>query len=227
MVTMNRLVDVINLIPKDITILKLVLSALLCGIVGLEREIRKKPAGLRTNILIGLGATVFTIISYQMAQFFGGDPTRIASQIITGIGFIGAGVIVQSKASIKGITTAATIFVVASIGMAIGAGKIFVAVVVTVISVAVLYILGYFENRIEKLKIDKEIIIDLKEKNSLNKFFEYTNLLDIDIKSIKYESLDKNLIKVKLSFSADNELEKDKCDLLCGLLNGGDKYGKK
>jgi putative Mg2+ transporter-C (MgtC) family protein len=101
---------------------RLLLAALLGGAVGLERELSRKPAGLRTNMLICVGAALFTIISYEMAANAGGDHTRIAAQIVTGIGFIGAGVVIHEQGTIIGITSAATIFVVASIGMAVGAG---------------------------------------------------------------------------------------------------------
>lgn len=101
---------------------RLLLAALLGGAVGLERELSRKPAGLRTNMLICVGAALFTIISYEMAANTGGDHTRIAAQIVTGIGFIGAGVVIHEQGTIIGITSAATIFVVASIGMAVGAG---------------------------------------------------------------------------------------------------------
>ena len=224
---MKKLVDLIHIYLFDTTILKLLLSAALCSIIGLEREVRKKPAGLRTNILIGIGSTVFTIISYKMALFYGGDPTRIAAQIITGIGFIGAGVIVQSRASIKGITTAATIFVVASIGMAVGANRINVALAVTILSVVVLYVLGYFENKIEGLKIEKELFVNLKEKNKLDKLIGYINLLDVDIKSIDYKKLDNDFLRVKLSLSANNETEVEKCNLLCDLIEDEEKNEKK
>src|ERR1700690_223122 len=101
---------------------RLLLAAFLGGIVGLERELSRKPAGLRTNMLICMGAALFTIISYEMAGNVGGDHTRIAAQIIPGIGFIGAGVVIRERGTIIGITSAATIFVVASIGMTVGAG---------------------------------------------------------------------------------------------------------
>ena len=102
---------------------RLLLAALLGGVVGLERELRHKPAGLRTIMLISLGAALFTIISSQMASNFGGDHTRIAAQIIPGIGFIGAGVVIRERGTIMGITSAATIFVIASIGMASWCGN--------------------------------------------------------------------------------------------------------
>src|ERR1700757_5522207 len=94
---------------------RLLLSALLGGAVGLERELRHKPAGFRTMMLICIGAALFTIISYEMASNVGGDHTRIAAQIIPGIGFIGAGVVIRGRGAVVGITSAATIFMIASV----------------------------------------------------------------------------------------------------------------
>ena len=102
---------------------RLLLASVLGGLVGLERELSRKPAGIRTNMLICLGSALFTVISYEMAGNVGGDHTRIAAQIIPGIGFLGAGVVIRERGTIIGITSAATIFVVASIGMTVGAGS--------------------------------------------------------------------------------------------------------
>ena len=105
------------------TLVRLTLAAVLGGIIGLERELKRKPAGLRTNIFICFGAAMFTILSSELAKDFGiGDRTRIAAQIIPGIGFIGAGSILHDKGGVSGLTTAATIWVVAALGIAIGAG---------------------------------------------------------------------------------------------------------
>ena len=105
----------------DIAI-KLLLSVLVGGIVGAEREYRDKAAGFRTILLITLGATVFTIISEELAGLHN-DPGRVAAGIVTGIGFLGAGVIFKRNGSIQGITTAATIWLAAALGMGIGAGE--------------------------------------------------------------------------------------------------------
>src|SRR5204863_3481185 len=98
--------------------IKLLLAAILGGIIGIEREIRDKPAGLRTNILICVGSTLFMSVSIQLAAWTGSDSTRIAAQIITGIGFLGAGAVLHSHGYVIGLTTAATIWVVAGVGMA-------------------------------------------------------------------------------------------------------------
>lgn len=133
----------------DITIvLKLLLAATLGGMIGLEREIHRKPAGLRTNMFICLGSALFTILSAQVVSGTGHDPGRIAAQIITGIGFIGAGAIIRERGSVVGLTTAATIFVVASVGMAVGMGLYVTSLFATVIILLALSILGWAEKRL-------------------------------------------------------------------------------
>jgi putative Mg2+ transporter-C (MgtC) family protein len=129
------------------SMLRLLLAAILGGAIGVQRELRHKPAGLRTNMFICFGAAMFTVLSEALAGSFGGDHTRIAAQIIPGIGFIGAGSILHDKRGITGITTAATIFVVASIGMAAGGGQTLLAIFAAVIVLISLVSLGYFEAR--------------------------------------------------------------------------------
>src|SRR6266852_3554545 len=132
--------------------IRLVLAALLGGIIGLEREIRDKPAGLRTNILICVGSTLFMSLSTKVAQLLGGDPTRIAAQIITGIGFLGAGAVLHSHGAVLGLTTAATIWVVAGVGMALGSGMYMVAAFATALSLVTLYFLSFVEDKIQGRK---------------------------------------------------------------------------
>ena len=129
--------------------IKLLLAAILGGIIGIERQIRDKPAGLRTNILICVGSTLFMSISTKVAQLLGGDPTRIAAQIISGIGFLGAGVVLHSHGFVLGLTTAATIWVVAGVGMALGSGMYLVALFATAMSLLTLYFLSFVEDRIQ------------------------------------------------------------------------------
>ena len=126
---------------------RLLLAAVLGGIVGLERELNHKPAGVRTNMLICLGAALFTIVSYEMAGNVGGDHTRIAAQIIPGIGFLGAGVVIRERGTSTGITSAATIFVVASMGMCIGAGFYVTGIFTMLLLLGSLVIIGNLEQR--------------------------------------------------------------------------------
>jgi putative Mg2+ transporter-C (MgtC) family protein len=113
-------------------IIKLVLAFVLSGIVGLEREVSLKPAGLRTHSLVGLGSALLTILSTE--AFSGSDPARIAAAVIVGVGFIGAGTILKTEEKIIGLTTAATLWTTAAIGVTVGAGFYLLAIVATVLT---------------------------------------------------------------------------------------------
>ena len=131
-------------------IARLLLAAGFGAALGLEREFRQKPAGLRTNTLIALGSALFTIMSIRMGAM-NGTADRIAAQIVTGIGFLGAGAILRSRGGVHGMTTAATIWVNAAIGIAAGAGDFVMAGVAAAITLVVLAVLlpieRYFERR--------------------------------------------------------------------------------
>ncbi len=134
--------------PSAIIIFKLVLAGLLGGVIGIEREIRRKPAGLRTSIFICMGSALFTILSDEVARRFGDpSPTRIVSNLIQGIGFLGAGAILRERGSVVGLTTAATIFVLAGVGMATGAGLYLIAAFTAFAVLLTLVMLGWIENR--------------------------------------------------------------------------------
>ena len=132
--------------------IRLLLAAGLGGVIGLEREYRRKTAGLRTNILIAVGSALFTIMSIELAKEPGTDPSRIAAQIVTGIGFLGAGAILRTRADVHGLTTAATIWVNAAIGIAAGAGEFLLASAATVVTLFVRTILEQVDKRIERTK---------------------------------------------------------------------------
>lgn len=132
--------------PEDL--ISILLAAVLGAVVGLERALSGKAAGLRTNLLICLGAAVFTIISREMATE--DSVTRIAAQVVTGVGFLGAGAIIQDRGGIHGLTTAATIWLVASIGMACGAQFYLLAIVCAVITIIVLFGLGKLSDRLDR-----------------------------------------------------------------------------
>lgn len=129
---------------------RLLLAAVLGGTIGFEREIAGKPAGLRTNLLICVGSALFTELSVEITRFSTGpgprpDPGRIAAQIVTGIGFLGAGTILRSHGRISGLTTAATVWVVAAVGVAVGARAYAAAVGTTALVMACLVLLGKME----------------------------------------------------------------------------------
>jgi putative Mg2+ transporter-C (MgtC) family protein len=142
--------------PELSDIIGVVLAALFGGIIGIERELRRKSAGLRTNVLISVGAAVFTIISRRMGTAGNESITRIAAQVVTGVGFLGAGAIIRDRASVLGLTTAATIWLVASIGMACGAGFFKLALAATVLAILVLIGLSKLETAIKKWRPGKQ-----------------------------------------------------------------------
>lgn len=134
------------LLPDDV--LKILIAILVGGLIGAEREFRDKSAGFRTMIFICLGATIFTIFSARL----GGeeDPVRIAASIVTGIGFLGAGAILRSGDKIKGLTTAATIWLVAALGMGIGGGRYWEVGIATLAALVVLWLFPWIEVGIDR-----------------------------------------------------------------------------
>ena len=137
-------------IAANVFLIRVLVAAGLAAAIGVEREFHQKPAGLRTNILIGMGSALFMILSIETARGFGGSADRIAAQIVTGIGFLGAGAIMRSGHSVHGLTTAATIWVNAAIGMAAGAGAFGLAVGATVVTLIVLAVLPPIESFFER-----------------------------------------------------------------------------
>jgi putative Mg2+ transporter-C (MgtC) family protein len=142
--------DVTTSIPTlnwDEALLRLALAAVLGGLIGIERELREREAGLRTHLLVALGSALFTIVgAYGFDEFLESgeavvraDPTRIAAQIVTGIGFLGAGAIIRQGFSVRGLTTAATLWVVAAVGLAAGAGYYSGAVITTAVVLIALW----------------------------------------------------------------------------------------
>ncbi len=127
---------------------RLIVAAILGAVVGLEREFHDHPAGMRTHLLVAVGAAAFTILSIEAFAAPGADPARIAAQIVTGIGFLGAGAILKDRGSIKGLTTAASLWAVAAVGMAAGAAAWGVAIATTAIVVISLWPLQEIERRI-------------------------------------------------------------------------------
>lgn len=194
-----------------------ILSALLLGfVIGLEREMTNKYAGLRTNILVCLGACIFTIISiYGFPTFADGDnvivsqatgvrdTARIAAQVVTGIGFIGGGTVLRHGATVFGLTTAATLWIAASIGMACGAGMYVVAMVGTFVAILTLVSVRVFEKNVlisstkntKRLKVNISCVNN-KSDDIYNFFVEhYTHLREI---SKKLNKNDENLTKINV-----------------------------
>lgn len=126
---------------------RLLAASLLGGLIGLEREVKRRSAGVRTNLLICLGAAFFTLLSAVLAGDASPNKGQVASNIVQGIGFLGAGLIIHNRSRISGLTSAASVWVVASIGMACGAGLLAAAAIATVIVIVALELVGFLERR--------------------------------------------------------------------------------
>ena len=138
-------------------VLRLLLSVLLSGLVGLEREAKGRAAGFRTHILVCLGSTLIMLTGVYMAEHYRSlgvemDPSRLAAQVVSGIGFLGAGTIIQFRDSVRGLTTAASVWAASGVGLAVGAGFYIGASATTLIVLVVLHALHDFETRVAKLK---------------------------------------------------------------------------
>lgn len=151
--TIGGWMEALRMLPWEL-VSRLLIAALLGGMIGLERERHDHPTGMRTSMLVSAGSCLFTILSIVGFPLQGSsqDTARIAAQIVSGIGFLGAGALFRDKDGVRGMTTAATIWLVAAIGMAAGAGNYFLAVVTTVLALVVLALLRPISERIAPRK---------------------------------------------------------------------------
>jgi len=186
-------------------LLKFAIAIICGGTIGLEREIKGKAAGFRTNILICLGSTLYMLLS-EFVNVRGTnvsfDPTRIAAQVVTGIGFIGAGTIIQSRGSITGLTSAATIWVVAGIGLCIGIGYPILAVLFTLLVLGTLVILGKFERMLLGKCHYSQLHIIFNEDGGMKKaqIAELLNEYDVDEQMYEIKDVDKGKCSLTLSY---------------------------
>jgi putative Mg2+ transporter-C (MgtC) family protein len=183
--------------------LPVLVAALAGGLIGIEREYRDKSAGFRTMILIAVGSSLFTLLS-QIVGSGDGESTRIAAAIVSGVGFLGAGVILKDGATIGGLTTAASIWLVASLGMGSGAGEYALVGAVTAFVLIVLWLLPPFERWLDKLHEFIEIKITIKntdeaEDNVLD-IFEECGIRVVNIHRSRNDKSERTLhIKAKLT----------------------------
>ena len=206
----------------DLTVVVRVLSALLLGFaIGFEREVTNKDAGLRTNILVCLGACIFTIISiygFPEVAISGEemgtrDTARVAAQIVTGIGFIGGGTVLRHGFNIYGLTTAATLWVSASVGMACGAGMYGLAIISTVLSILILVVVRLFEKNVlvTSSKNTRRLKVNISCNNDKSNYIydyiieNYIQIREISKKFNKDETLTK--INVILDINGKNPIK--------------------
>lgn len=176
-------------------IIRLLVALVLGGIIGAERERHKKAVGLRTLILISVGSALFTILSIHMAGPNGENPGRVAANIVSGIGFLGAGVILEDRGRVVGLTTAATIWIAAAIGMASGAGEYILAVATALIVMIVLLLFTRLEDYLEISS--EERTYEITAKISWDKYRELKTLFkehDLVINRTKQEKKEEYMV---------------------------------
>ena len=165
-------------------IIPCMLAMIFGGLIGLQRERHERPAGLRTHALVCLGATVFTLVSYLgFSSGAGFDSTRIAAGVVTGIGFIGAGVIFRQGILVKGVTTAASIWIVAAIGLALGTKLYYLSIIATLLGFLILSFLKSFEYRIIRTPNYRIKITASKDFDDIGKIIGTIKDFSLDIKS--------------------------------------------
>ena len=196
-------------------IFKLLLSALLGGLIGLEREMHARAAGLRTHILVATGSTLIMMVSQYMFTLYQDqtastivrlDPGRIAAMTITGIGFLGAGTIIQSKEIIRGLTTAACLWVIAAVGLAVGCGFYLPAITTCIIALTSLYLLHYLENFLKKDWYRKLTIIT---GDNIDHFTAIEEVLTAHHIHILKVGFDKNISQKEYFYHIDLKMKKD------------------
>ena len=169
---------------------RLLLAALCSGLIGYERETAQKSAGLRTHTLVGVGAAVFSIAS--IIGFEGPDESRVAAQIVTGIGFLGAGPIFRDGALVTGLTTAAGLWVAASIGMAAGSGTYWLAAIGTIVTLATLYGLRAVDAAIRrrKAKVRSRLEIHIDDLTKLEALLKFIRRVDPEVEQLDFKRLE-------------------------------------
>lgn len=178
--------------PHTEILLKIAVSIVFGGMIGLEREHHNQPAGLKTHIILCVGATLITIVSIELARDWAGplqaDPTRIAANIVTGIGFLGGGAILRMGASVRGLTTAACLWAVAGVGMAVGGGYYFAALVTILTILLTLHFLARVENVFLHRKEFKEMTLIAKSSpDILGSVEKVLTANQVSIKNIEVE----------------------------------------
>ena len=173
-------------------LLRMLFSFIVGTLIGVEREAHNQPAGLRTHILISLGATMAMLISIYIPQVFtdfqNGDPGRIAAQVVSGIGFLGAGAIIKFGANVKGLTTAASIWAMAALGLAVGAGMYVISIIGVVVILFALTVMDVLEKQIFKERTLRKIELLIKKKDSdIRKLIDLLNRQDVKVISSGFE----------------------------------------
>ena len=203
-------------------VLRVLLTMLLSGLIGAEREAHERPAGLRTHVLVGVGACLFMLLSLAMSEL-GGDPGRIAAQVVTGIGFIGAGTIWLRGDVIRGLTTAASIWATAAIGMLVGAGWYALAIIAALTVFSALTLLRWVERLLVQHLAGQTVIVRCELPHSPETFWQIlTALSNLRARLLQMENLtsgDTDFYRVRLTLNLSGRITLD--ELLQALLRAG------
>lgn len=185
-----------------IMVIRLLIAAVLGGLIGFEREAHGRPAGLRTHILVSIGSALFTIVSANF-DITRTDPTRIAAQVVSGIGFLGAGTIIRQGSVIRGLTTAASLWTVAAIGMAVGAGGnlIYLAVVASLIVFATLTLINRLEHAMISRRETRDLILTLGDRAAVGSVLTAIERYRIVVQGVRSEELGPGIVEVRLRLS--------------------------
>ena len=154
-------------IPLLEIFLRLAAALVAGGIIGYERERDSQPAGLRTHMILALGAALVMILSVNIGIKFGSDPSRLAAQVVSGVGFLGAGAILRFGFNVKGLTTASTLWTTAMVGMAIGYGYYLVSLFTVVITIIVLTLVERFEKKFVRVNVIRTVVVDVHEREGI------------------------------------------------------------
>ncbi len=202
-----------SLIDFPVVLLRLTISTVIGGVIGFEREIRDHPAGFRTHILISIGSTLLMLLSIYIPQtyqqFQNGDPSRIAAQVVTGIGFLGAGAILRLGVNVRGLTTAASIWVVAGIGLAIGGGMYLAAVTAAVFTLLALVFLDVVKKHLTRHRSFKFIKIFMKtDQMQTKEIYSIFRSFSIQIKSADIsQSFENRTVNMELFVKIPEKVE--------------------
>ena len=209
----ESLSDLVGGLRLDILV-RLLAAVLLGAAVGFERELRGKAAGLRTNILICTGAALYTVLSIEIAAG-GGDPGRIAAQIVTGVGFIGAGTILHSRGHISGLTSAATIWLVAAVGVAVGTGAVLEATGVTLLVLLVLGLLRPLEKFLTSVSGVGRVTVEVEPRpEAVAEIEAVIRRIGLEVEEIRSEQRG-DILQVRVSFRGPSRLhDKARLELL-------------
>ena len=188
-------------------LVKLVLISVLAGIIGYEREAWRKPAGFRTYILVGISSVLVVAAGEYTFENLGGDPSRIPAQLLSGIGFLGAGTILRDGTNIKGLTTAAGLLSVTAIGLVVGTGAYLIAIIATLIVLAIISHSHLLSDRLEHILSCEVKVVSKNAKKNLEKIRKITAAERIDITSVRYEDVDDVMKEIYLEFKAKDDVD--------------------